>query len=448
MYVAVDKSGDLYIADTENHRIRKVIKTTGIITTIAGTGQAGYNGDDMAATSAFLFYPTAVAVDLIGDVYIADTYNNRLRIVSKKTGIITTVAGNGSFAFFGDNMQSTLSAIVRPFGVAIDASRNIYITDSGNYRIRMVNITTGIITTIAGNGINGFTGDNVLATTTGLSFASGICFDTAGNLFIADYYNNRIRMVNKNTSIITTVAGTGMKGFNGDYIPATSAYLNFPADIAVDALGNLYIADTFNFRIRMVTKTTGIITTIVGTGSRGSNINGIRATSANLSESYGVALTPLGDLYIAVTDKSTIKNVKLWNPTAMPSAVPTSMPSAAPTSMLSVAPTSMPSIAPTSMPSAVPTSMPIIAPTSTPSAKPTSKPSAVPTSKPSAVPTFILSRLVSFFPTAEPSKYLSKKPHCRSENGKNKPNYDSVPSKCPTNKPTSSSSKQKSSWKY
>ena len=408
MYVAVDKSGDLYIADTENHRIRKVIKTTGIITTIAGTGQAGYNGDDMAATSAFLFYPTAVAVDLIGDVYIADSYNNRLRIVSKKTGIITTVAGNGSFAFFGDNMQSTLSAIVRPFGVAIDASRNIYITDSGNFRIRMVNITTGIITTIAGNGINGFTGDNVLATTTGLSFASGICFDTTGNLFIADYYNNRIRMVNKNTSIITTVAGTGMKGFNGDYIPATSAYLNFPADIAVDALGNLYIADTFNFRIRMVTKTTGIITTIVGTGSRGSNINGIRATSANLSESYGVALTPLGDLYIAVTDKSTIKNVKLWNQTAMPSAVPTSMPSAVPISMPSAVPTSMPTGEPTSKPSIVPSSMPSAVPTSMPSAVPTSDCYSEPSSMPSAVPSNAPTCVASLPSTDGPFK--TKKP--------------------------------------
>ena len=167
-------------------------------------------------------------------------------------------------------------------------------------------------------------------------------------------------MVDKYTGIITTVAGTGNENFNGDFIPATSANLNHPAHIAVDASGNLYIADTFHYRIRMVTKRTGIITTIVGTGEEGNNIDGMLATAAQLSESYSIALSSIGDLYIADKGNSKIQHGKFVNPTdpptSMPSAVPTSMPSAVPTSMASAVPTSMPSAVPTSMPSAVPTS--------------------------------------------------------------------------------------------
>ena len=175
-------------------------------------------------------------------------------------------------------------------------------------------------------------------------------------------------MVDKYTGIITTVAGTGNENFNGDFIPATSANLNHPAHIAVDASGNLYIADTFHYRIRMVTKRTGIITTIVGTGEEGNNIDGMLATAAQLSESYSIALSSIGDLYIADKGNSKIQHGKFVNPTdpptSMPSAVPTSMPSAVPTSMASAVPTSMPSAVPTSMPSAVPTSMPSAVPTS------------------------------------------------------------------------------------
>ena len=320
--VVVDTLGNLYIADTVNSRIRKVTKTTGIITTIAGTGEIGYNGDNIAATSATLYFPSGIAVDLTGDIYIADTSNNRLRIVSKKTGMITTVAGNGSPAFSGDNMQSTLSAIHRPYSIAIDASRNIYFADSLNFRVRMVNITTGIITTVAGNSLFVPMRDNVLASTTTLSDIRGICFDSIGNLFIADWGNDRIRMVDKNTGIITTVAGTETPGYNGDHIPATSARLNTPGDIAVDASGNLYIADTANYRVRMVTKSTGIITTIVGTGSTGTNIDGKVTTKSPTVAISSIALTPQGDLFITDYEDSKILHVKLWKPPAVPTSKP------------------------------------------------------------------------------------------------------------------------------
>ena len=346
MDVAVDTSGDLYIADYENHRIRKVTKTTGLITTIAGTGQAGYNGDNIAATSALLYFPSAIAVDLTGDIYIADSKNNRVRKVSQTTGIITTFAGNGSRTFSGDNMQSTLSALNEPEGIAIDASRNIYISDSQNFRIRMVNTTTGIITTVAGGGLD--TAENVLATDASLNQAHGVCVDAAGNLFIADTANNRIRMVNKKTGIMTTVAGTGSPQYNGDFIQATSASLHLPSDVAVDESGNLYIADTFSYRIRKVTKSTGIITTIVGTElGMGNPIEGEQATLTPIGGIYGITLDSLGDLYLADRDNCKIFHVNLWD-------TPTSMSSAVPTSMRSALPISMPSAVPTSMLNAVP----------------------------------------------------------------------------------------------
>ena len=167
--VAVDTSGDIYIADAENHRIRLVTKMTGIITTIAGTGVPGYNGENIAATSALLNLPSGIAIDLTGDIYITDQLNHRLRILSKKTGNITTVAGNGFATFYGDNIQSSLSILNVPSGIAIDASRNIYFADIFNHRVRMINIITGIITTVAGTGMNTFTGDDILATTTALN---------------------------------------------------------------------------------------------------------------------------------------------------------------------------------------------------------------------------------------------------------------------------------------
>ena len=389
--VAVDTSGDIYIADSENHRIRKVTKMTGIITTIAGTGVPGYNGENIAATSALLNLPAGIAIDSTGDIYITDQINQRLRILSKKTGNITTVAGNGFATFHGDNIQSSLSILNRPAGIAIDASRNIYFTDILNHRVRMINIITGIITTVAGDGNNRFTGDDILATTTALNRPNGLCLDTAGNLFIADTNNHRIRMVNKKTGIITTVAGTGIQGYNGDLQQATSAHLNSPLVVLVDASGNLYISDTVNNRIRMVPKSTGIITTIVGNGYAAPAEEGKEATLSSILGCGGLALDSVGDLIVSDQGCSKVFKVKLLDQTA----VQTSIPSAVPTPMPSAVPTSMPSAVSTSKPSAVPTSIPGVEPTSMPSAVSTSKPSAVSRSKPSAVPTSMPSAVTS-----------------------------------------------------
>jgi sugar lactone lactonase YvrE len=257
--VALDAAGKLLIADYYNNRIRRVDVTTGIITTAAGNGTAGFSGDGGPATSASLAYPGGVAVDAAGNLFIADY--NRIRRVDGTTGIITTVAGNGISGFGGDGGPATSASLDRPGGVTIDAAGNLLIADQFNHRIRRVDGTTGIITTVAGNGTPFFNGDGGPATSAALDYPAGVAIDAAGNLLIADRVSDRIRRVDGTTGIITTVAGGGTgtggasrptAGFSGDGGPATSASLFNPAGVAVDAAGNLLIADQSNQRIRRV----------------------------------------------------------------------------------------------------------------------------------------------------------------------------------------------------
>ena len=217
--------------------------TTGIITTIAGNGIAGYSGDGGLATNAELNNPYGVAVDSNGNIYIADTNNNRIRKVNSTTGIITTIAGNGTAGYSGDGGLATNAELYYPYGVAVDSNGNIYIADTYNNRIRKVNSTTGIITTIAGNGTAGYSGDGGPATNAQLNYPYGVAVDSSGNIYIADTDNNRIRKVNSTTGIITTIAGNGNPGYSGDGGPATNAELYDPSGVAVDSNGNIYIAD-------------------------------------------------------------------------------------------------------------------------------------------------------------------------------------------------------------
>ena len=331
--VATDAAGNLYIADFGNHRIRKV-SANGIITTIAGTGTYGFSGDGGVATSAQLYEPSGVATDAAGNLYIADFGNNRIRKVSDN-GIITTIAGTGTSGFSGDGGVATSAELNFPIGVATDAAGNLYIADTGNNRIRKVS-AKGIITTIAGTGTYGFTGDGGVATSAELYEPNLVATDAAGNLYIADSCNNRIRKVSDN-GIITTIAGTGVFGkFSGDGGGATSAHLYEPISVATDAAGNLYIADTFNKRIRKVSAY-GIITTIAGTGTSGFSGDGGGATSAELSYPDGVATDAAGNLYIADANNNRIRKltpVAPKTPTAKPSptATATKAPSKAPTS--------------------------------------------------------------------------------------------------------------------
>jgi uncharacterized protein (TIGR03437 family) len=251
--VAVDSSGNLFFADYYNERIRKV-SSGGVITTVAGNGKFGFAGDGGPATSASLNSPTGVALDASGNLYIADRDNQRIRKVSA-SGIITTFAGNGTASFSGDGGPAASAALNYPTSVAVDASGNLFIIDRENHRVRKVS-ANGVITTVAGNGTASFSGDGGPATSASFNFDldGAVAVDLAGNLFIADSYSNRIRKVSA-SGIITTVAGNGTSGFSGDGGPATSASLGYPINIAADAPGNLFIAEFVNNRIRRVSTT-------------------------------------------------------------------------------------------------------------------------------------------------------------------------------------------------
>ena len=215
--------GDLFIADQNNSRIRRVDAATGIITTVAGNGVSGYGGDGGPATSASLYQPTGVAVDAAGNVFITDRGNNRVRKVDAATGVITTVAGTGTNGYSGDGGPATGADLAYPTAVAVDAAGDLFIVDLGNSRIRRVDAATGIITTVAGNGMQAYGGDGGPATGASLNYPLDVAVDAAGNVFIADYVNHRVRRVDAATGVIATVAGTGVAGYGGDGGPAVSA---------------------------------------------------------------------------------------------------------------------------------------------------------------------------------------------------------------------------------
>jgi hypothetical protein len=314
--IAIDASGNVIFADNGNNAIRMITKSTGIITKVAGTyytynGTNWYfGGDGGLATDAYMAYPFGVALDAEGNIYVADNLNNVIRKITVSTGIITTVAGTGSFfsmgwPWVGDGGPATDADLNDPWDIACDAAGNLYIADRGDNVIRKVDAVSGIITTVAGNGTGAYTGDNGQATNASLNGPDGVTFDAAGNMYISDDYNNVIRKVNKTTGIITTVAGNGTAGFSGDGGQATAAKINDPSlKVAFDADGNYYIADDGNNRIRKVTIATGIITTVAGNGTLGYTGDGGPATSATLNGPEGVGVDALGNIYI--TDENNV----------------------------------------------------------------------------------------------------------------------------------------------
>ena len=362
--LALDASGNVYFSDVSNNRVRE-ISTSGIISTYAGNGHGGYSGDGGAATSAQVYAPAGLAFDNSGTLYIVDSYNNRIRVVNKSTGKISTIAGDGSGAYNGDGINSTSAELNNPSGIAIDASGNIYIADQSNERIRKIN-TSGIISTVAGNGSYGYTGDGVQATASELFNPQGITLDASGNLYIADESNQRVREVST-SGIISTIAGLGGSGtFSGDGGPTTAAGINNPTSLAIDGTGNIYIADwtnncireintssiistiagnpvasTYggdgslainsvinnprsvaidkaqniyfadqnNNRVREINATTHIITTIAGNGKAGFTSDGGMADTTTLDGPYGVAVDDSDNVYIADYNNARIRKV-------------------------------------------------------------------------------------------------------------------------------------------
>lgn len=305
---AIDKSGNLYIADQANNRVR-MVTPSGTISTVAGNGTAGFMGDGAAATSAELNSPEGVAVDSSGNLYISDTENNVVRKVSG--GNITTFAGSNSLGpgYTGDGGVANGAQLDLPSGIAFDSNGNLYIADSANNAIRMVSGAN--ISTVAGNGTPSYQGDGGLATSATVNNPEGVALDSANNLYIADTSNSAIRKVTVSTGIITTVAGTITSGFSGDEGPAIGAQLDDPDGVAVDASGNIYIADRFNSRIRMVL-TSGIIVTVAGmTGQPALVGDNGPATSALLFFPTGVLLDGSGNVYVTDNENDAIRKLTL-----------------------------------------------------------------------------------------------------------------------------------------
>ncbi len=291
--VASDALGNIYISEYGGSRIRKV-NTSGIITTFAGTGIAGFSGDGGLATLAQIDHPTGITVDVNGNVYISDWTNNRIRKVDA-SGIITTFAGTGVGGFSGDGGSAISAQINYPNGLAVDASGSIYIADKVNHRIRKIN-SSGIITTVVGNGTQGYSGDGGLATAAEINLPLDVEFDGLGNMFVLDTYNQRIRKINS-SGIITTIAGNGIYGFSGDGGSATLAQINHPSGLVIDQSNNIYFCDMLNHRLRKI-NSLGIITTFAGTGVAGFSGDGGLPTSAQISAVDGdLAIDGLGNIY-------------------------------------------------------------------------------------------------------------------------------------------------------
>ena len=340
--VAVDSAGDLFIADYGNNVVREVVKATGDIITVAGNGTAGYSGDGGPATAAELNGPRDVAVDSAGDLFIADTNNNVVREVVTATGDIITVAGDGKAATAATAGPRPPPSWTAPRGLAVDSAGDLFIADTGNNVIREVVKATGDIITVAGNGKAGYSGDGGPATAAELNNPNDVAVDAAGDLFIADENNNAVREVVKATGDIITVAGNGTAGYSGDGGPATAAELNNPTGVAFDSAGDLFIADGGNNVVREVVKATGDIITVAGDGTAGYSGDNGPATAAELDGRLRVAVDPAGDVFVADLDNNvvreftpavtvTISPTPTPTPTTTPTPTPTTTPTPTPT---------------------------------------------------------------------------------------------------------------------
>ena len=301
--VALDPAGNVYFVDYFNLRVRKIAKSTGVITTVAGTGVGGYTGDSSLATSAEVD-PQGVAFDKHGNMYIADGVYSVIRKVNT-LGIITTIAGNGTHGYTGDNGPARSASFSAPRGLTVDSFGNIFVADAPNNVIRKIS-ASGTITTVAGSGTAGYGGDGGPATAALLDSPYAVAVDHYGNLYISDYKNNVVRVVDSNGDINAFAGTAGAFGYAGDNSAAITATLNFPAGLAVDTFGNVIIADAHNNVIRSVNKF-GVIRTVVGNGAAGFGGDLGNALGAQLLTPFSVATDISGNIYIADANNQRIR---------------------------------------------------------------------------------------------------------------------------------------------
>jgi sugar lactone lactonase YvrE len=318
--IAIDSGGNVYFDDDGNNAILE-LNTSNNVTTFAGTGTAGFSGDGNLATSSRLSNPTQLAFGPNGNLYISEAGNNRIRMVTPgPTSVITTVAGDGYAGFTGDGPDATKVGLNFPDSIAFDSKGDLYIADTSDNRIRMVT-PAGVISTVAGNGSAGFNLDGIPATSAELNEPTRIAIDSSDNLYISDLLNNRIREVNGSTHMITTIAGTGTAGTSPDGTPAIHAEINGPISVALDSAGNVYIADMGDNLIRAVnmqsSATTllgvqiqpGAIATVVGGGTQSDKSTNL-TTAVSLLFPTGLLTDTSGYLYFADSDNNIILRAK------------------------------------------------------------------------------------------------------------------------------------------
>ncbi len=303
--VALAANGDVLVADRAAHRVVRIDPVTAASAVVGGNGQPGFSGDGGPATAAAIDQPIDVAVARGGDLYIVS--GNRVRRIAAATGVITTVAGTGERAFYGDGGPATAAALNAPDGLAFDSVGNLYLAEYEN-RVRRIDAASGVITTVAGTGAEASNGDGGPATQAAIMHPHGLAAAPDGTLYIADTWAHRIRRVDAATRIITTVAGTGAEGFAGDGGPATQAVFNDPINISLGPDGSLYVSDGSNNRVRRF-QTGGSITTVAGNGIQVSRGDGSRATQASIAVPNQVAVAADGTFYITEFEGRAVRRV-------------------------------------------------------------------------------------------------------------------------------------------
>jgi len=307
--VGFDAHGNLYFSDTFNHRIRRVDARSGIITTCAGSGEAGYAGDGDLAIHARLNEPYGIAIDKAANVYIADRHNHCVRKVDSMSGVITTSTGNGAAGFGGDGGPASRAGMVEPNGLALDsAQRRLFIADVANHKVRVVDLASGMISTFAGTGEAQHSGDGGPATAAGVHGARAVKVTADGTVYILERQGSTLRAVDPRTGVITTLAGTGARGYEGDGGSAREAVFDAPKEFALDPGGDILIVDTENHAIRRIYAASGIVETIAG-GRKSAEGDGGPAEAAGLGRPHGAAVGPDGAIYIGDTENHRIRKL-------------------------------------------------------------------------------------------------------------------------------------------
>jgi trimeric autotransporter adhesin len=312
-HIATTSGGNIYYTEQAYHRVRRITISNGVVTTQAGSTTAGFSGDGSTATSALLNSPAGIAIDTeaTANIYIADNGNQRVRKVDGSSRVISTVVGTGAAGYNGDGLAGTSTKLNGPVGLAVDKSNNVYIADVSNHIVRVYDVATGIVTVVAGvPSTPSYLGDGMPATSAKLNGPQSVAVDYAGNVYILDTGNNVVRVVSASTSIISTYAGNGIVGSLGDGGQASQAQLSTPLGIAVDPVGNLFIADSGNDMVRRVSAATQTISTVAGTGVTGSSGDSGLPQQAMLNNPTGVYIDNSGKVYIVDRSNQRIRSFR------------------------------------------------------------------------------------------------------------------------------------------